>query len=177
MLYFLAITLQADVANGSFWPSYVLCQSYTTSASRSGLRIVKQLDGTPSLKIPRLLVTETIGHDDLINFMSSYQCQDKKGKHYHPRGYLCWYEANNYGDPTGVVHVVKKVPEFVWIYDFGNKGYQKMKKDREKEKTLPEVLSAEPRTMPLNTVAKPKLHQTSHRQDKQKDKNKKKKVK
>lgn len=174
MLYFLAITLQADVVNGSFWPSYVLCKTYTTSESRSGYRIVKQLNGTPSSNIPRVLVTEMTGHEDLIKFMSSYQTQDKKnGKHYHPYGYLCWYEANNYGEPTGVAHVIKKVPEYVWIFDFANKGYQQMKRDKAKEKTIPEVLTAEPRMTLLDTVVKPKLHNDWQ----EKNKKKKKKVK
>ena len=175
MLYFLAISLQADVNNGSFWPSYVLCKTYTTSESRSGYRIVKQLDGIPSLSLPKVLVTELTGHDDLIDFMSSYQTQHKNGKHYHPKGYLCWYEADNYGDPTGTVHIIKQVPEYVWIFNFKDKGYQKMKRDNEKKKIISKVLSAEPRTMPLNTSGiKCKLSQTSHRQNKLKDKKEKK---
>ena len=106
------------------------------------------------------------GHDDIINFMSSYQCQDKSGKHYHPRGFLCWYECNRYGDPTGVVHLIKKVPEFIWIYNFSERGYQRMKKDQEKQKKLNEKLSSEPGWVSLNTSdAKPVLHQNSHRQD------------
>ena len=172
MLYFLAITLQADAVNGSFWPSYILCKSYTTSKSRSGYRIIKCLDGTPSFNLPKLLVTEMQGHDDLIKFMSSYQTQDKKnGKHYHPYGYLCWYEADKYGDPTGTVHVIKKVPEYVWIFDFANKGFQQMKRDREKVKTIQEVFSAEPRMTLINTDVKVKLPQ------KQERKRRKKKVK
>lgn len=175
MLYFLAITLQEDVVNGSFWPSYVLCRSRTTSESRSGWRIIKQLDGIPSFNLPRVLVTETTGHDDMVGFMSSYQTQDKKGKHYHPYGYLCWYECDRYGDPTGTVQPIKKVPEYVWIYNFSDKGFQKLKRDRQKKKTIKEVLSAEPRTMPLNTTCmKPKVHQESHRQDLEKERKKRK---
>lgn len=153
--------------NGTFWPSYILCQARTTSESRSGWRIIKQLDGTPSSSLARILVTEMLGHEDMIKFMSSYQTQDKKGgKHYHPHGYLCWYECDRYGDPTGVVHPIKKVPEYVYIYNFKDKGFQQLKKDREKKKTLQEVLSAEPRTTPLNTSdVQLKVHQQSHRQD------------
>lgn len=175
MLYFLALTLQEDVVNGTFWPSYVLCQARTTSESRSGWRIIKQLDGTPSSSIPKVLVTEITGHEDMVNFMSSYQTKDRGKKHYHPKGYLCWYECNRYGDPTGVAHLIKKVPEYVWIYHFSDKGYQKLKRDREKKKTIQEVLSAEPRTTPLITTdVKPKLHQTSHRQDLLKERKKRK---
>ena len=176
MYYFLALTLQEDVTNGTFWPSYVLCKAHTTSESRSGWRIIKQLDGTPSFSLPRVLVTELTSHDDMVLFMSSYQTQDKKGgKHYHPRGYLCWYECDRYGDPTGIVYVIKKVPEYVWIFNFKDKGFQRLKRDRAKVKTLQEVLSAEPRMTPLNTTdVKCKLHQSSHRQDLQKEKQKRK---
>jgi len=174
MFYFLAITLQEHVVSGEFWPSYVLCQARTTSESRSGWRIIKQLDGTPSCSLPKILVTEITGHDDMINFMSSYQTQDKRhGPHYHPHGYLCWYECDRYGDPTGVVHPIKKVPEYVWIFNFKDKGYQRLKRDREKVKTLKEVLSAEPRTTPLHTAdVKPKPHQLSHKQDLERKKRK-----
>lgn len=103
----------------------------------------------------------------MVDFMSSYQTQDTmRGKHYHPYGYLCWYECDSYGDPTGKVYLIKKVPEYVWIFDFGKKGYQKLKKDRERIPPLKEVLSREPNGIPLKTTdAKVKMHQSSHRQD------------
>ena len=170
MSYFLAITLEADVLNGSFWPSYVLCKGYVTSASRSGLRVVKQLSGKPSSNTPKLLVTETYGHDELVNFMSSYQTQDRRnGKHYHPHGYLCWYQCNDYGEPTGTVQLIKKVPEYVWIFDFANKGYQRMKKDMAKKKTIQEVLTAEPRMTLLDTK-KPRLVQEMQERKRKKKK-------
>ncbi len=122
-------------------------------------------EGMPARNIPRVLFTETIGHEDMIDFMSSYQCQDKKGKHYHPHGYLCWYECNRYGEPNGKVIPIKKVPEFVWIYDFANKGYQKLKKDREKVMKLNEVIAGEPRASPLEpSDRKIKLTQQLHKQ-------------
>lgn len=117
-------------------------------------------EGTPARNIPRVLFTETIGHEDMISFMSSYQCQDKKGKHYHPHGYLCWYQCNRYGEPIGKVIPIKKVPEYVWIFDFSNKGYQKLKKDQAKKWKVNEVFSKEPRASPLETSeAKHKLTQ------------------
>ena len=136
---------------GSFWPSYILCRSFTTSEKRSGYRIVKMFEGMPASKLPRVLFTEVVGHEDMIGFMSSYQCQDSKGKHYHPHGYLCWYECNRYGDPTGQVIPIKRVPEYVWIFDFSNKGYQKLKKDQSKVWRLSEVIAKEPRASPLET--------------------------
>lgn len=164
----MAITLNADVVNGSFWPSYVLCQTYTTSEKRSGYQIVKQLDGIPAKKLPRVLVTETTGHEDMINFMSSYQCQDKKGKHYHPRGMLCWYGCNSYGEPVGIVQPIKRVPEYVWIYDFKNKGYQRLKREQSYIPPLKEVLTRDNKSLPLdNANKKAKLHQISKRKEKQ----------
>ena len=160
----MAITLTADVVNGSFWPSYVLCQSYTTSEKRSGYQIVKQLDGIPAKKLPRVLVTETTGHEDMINFMSSYQCQDKKGKHYHPKGMLCWYKCNSYGEPIGIVQPIKRVPEYVWIFDFKNKGYQKLKQDRAYVPSYKELLTKDKNILSFDSSnIKPKLHTESVR--------------
>ena len=158
--------------NGSFWPSYVLCRAYTTSETRSGYRIIKQLDGIPTKRLPRVLVTETTGHEDIINFMSSYQCQDENRKHYHPRGMLCWYQCNSYGEPTGVVQPIKRVPEYVWIYDFQNKGYQRMKREQSYVPPIKEVLTRDKSLMPLdNTNIKAKLHQISRRKEKEIRKN------
>lgn len=147
MYFFLAITLDADVLNGSFWPAYVLCKSYTTSEKRSGWRIVRMEGGVPTSRLPRVLVTETTGHEEMIEFMSSYQVMHPKTKkHYHPKGALCWYSCNQYGDPTGEVVFIKKVPEYVWIFDFSNKGFQKLKKTLAVKPQLNEVLSSEPET-------------------------------
>ena len=166
--FFIAIVVQADVVAGCFWPSYVLCQNYTTSEKRSGYQIVKQLDGIPAKRLPRVLVTETTGHEDMINFMSSYQCQDKKGKHYHPRGMLCWFECDSYGDPVGLVIPIKKVPEYVWIYDFKNKGFQRLKRERSRVPPLNEVLTRDKTVLSLDsTKIKAKLHQISRRKEKE----------
>jgi len=113
---------------------------------------------------PRILFTETLGHEDMIDFMSSYQCQDRKGKHYHPRGVLCWYGCNRYGEMNGFVQPIKRVPEYVWIFDFKNKGYQRLKRNREKIPSAAEVLAREPRAAPLlESETKPKLSQESKR--------------
>lgn len=97
---------------------------------------------------PRVLFTETTGHEDVINFMSSYQAQDRKGKHYHPRGYLCWYGCNQYGEMTGFIQPIKKVPEYVWIFDFKNKGYQRLKREKEVKPKLNELFAMDPRASP-----------------------------
>ena len=34
-----------------------------------------------------------------------------KGVHYYPSGALCWFETNQYGDPTGSVYYARKIPD------------------------------------------------------------------
>jgi hypothetical protein len=119
-----------------------------------------------------VLFTETIGHEDMINFMSSYQCQDKKGKHYHPRGQLCWYGCNNYGEWNGYVQPIKRVPEYVWIYDFSNKGFQRLKREQATAPKLSEIVSKEPRGSPFETAnIKSNLSQDSKREIIRRNKN------
>ena len=155
---------------GTFWPAYVLCKSYTTSEKRSGYKIVKIEEGIQLRSNPRVLFTETIGHEDMINFMSSYQCQDRKGKHYHPHGMLCWYGCNTYGEMNGYIQPIKRVPEYVWIYDFASKGFQRLKREREQIPKLNELLSQDPRGSPYE-VTKPRLNQESKREAKRRRKN------
>lgn len=150
----------------------MLCKSYTTSEKRSGYKIIRIEEGVQLKSNPRILFTETTGHEDMINFMSSYQAQDKKRKHYHPRGYLCWYGCNQYGEMNGFVQPIKKVPEYVWIFDFSNKGYQRLKKERAMIPKINEVLAKEPRGSPLNeSGVKIKLNQESKLKAKRRRKN------
>lgn len=170
MYFFLAISLQEDIINGTFWPAYVLCKSYTTSEKRSGYKIVRIEEGVQLRSNPRVLFTETYGHEDMINFMSSYQVKGRDGKHFHPHGMLCWYRCNKYGEMDGFVQPIKRVPEFVWIFDFSSKGFQKMKRDREIIPKLPEVISKEPRGSPLESK-KVRLVQTSQKKRKRRKEN------
>lgn len=167
MYYFLAITLDENVRDGTFWPAYVLCKSWTTNSNRSNWRIIMYEDGVPTYNLPKVLVTETYGHDDMIKFMSSYQKKDyKTKKHYHPRGALCWFSCNQYGDPMGTAVFIKRVPEFVWIFNFKEKGYQQLKKDREKIREVNELLASDVKLDVMSfTDKKASLHQQSHRQD------------
>jgi len=123
------------------------------------LRVTKQLDGKPSKNLPKILVTEPIGHEDLLNFLSVYQTQDHfKGKHYHPEGALCWYSCNQYGEPLGGIIFVRKVPvkELMWSFAYKKKfrmsGFNKTVEFKE-------VFSREPRYEDYKTV-KPKLYQS-----------------
>ena len=48
----------------------------------------------------------------MLDYLSSYRTQDKMhGVHYYPSGALCWFEANQYGDPIGTVYYVRKIPD------------------------------------------------------------------
>ena len=162
MYYFLGLTLKRDVLNGSFWPSYVLCQARTTSENRTGFRVIKQLDGEPSKNLPRVLVTDPFKHDELLDFLSVYQTQDCfKGVHYHPEGALCWYECNQYGDPTGLVLYARKVPVEDLMWSFAEKKKFRMR-NFGRIKTLQQSLSDEP-GHELNKTVKPKLVQTKGR--------------
>lgn len=148
-----------------------MCKTFTTSEKRSGYRIVKIEDGVQLRPNPRILFTETTGHEDMINFMSSYQCQDKKGKHYHPRGYLCWYGCNQYGEMNGFVQPIKQVPEFIWIYDFSNRGYQRLKRERSVVPKLNEIVSKEPYGSPYEMAnVKLKISQESKRETRRRNK-------
>ena len=166
MYYFLAITLDQNIRDGTFWPAYILCKSWTTSERRSGWRIIRQVDGVPTSNLPRVLVTEILGHEEMIQFMSSYQKMDENGKHFHPKGALCWYSCNKYGDPLGDVIFIKKVPEWRWIYDFANRGFQQLKRTLSAKPKLNEVLSSDVQEEQMKfTDTKMQLHQQSFTQD------------
>ncbi len=157
---------------GTYWPAFVLCKAYTTSEKRSGYKIVRIEEGIQLRSNPKLLFGETLGHEDMINFMSSYQAKDRKGKHYHPHGMLCWFGCNQYGEMNGYVQIIKRVPEYVWIFDFSNKGYQRLKRERSVKPKLNELLSKEPKGFSYKeSDVKPRLTQTSQREAKRRRKN------
>lgn len=48
----------------------------------------------------------------MLDYLSDYRTQDKmRGVHYYPSGALCWFECNQYGDPTGSVYYARKIPD------------------------------------------------------------------
>lgn len=158
MYYFLGLTLTEDILNGSFWPSYVLCRARTTSTARTGLRVVKQLDGNPTSSLPKVLVTETTGHEDLLNFLSVYQTQDGfKGVHYHPEGMLCWYSCNRYGEPIGGIVLDRKVPIKNLMWSFSRKRKYRLNSFSQK-KTLKDAFYLEKKVEEYKTI-KPRLFQ------------------
>ena len=162
MYYFLAITLRKDVVKGTFFPSYILCRAWTTSTTRTGLRVVKCFGGEPTSDIPKVLVTDPAKHQDLVNYMSVYQTQDEfRGRHYHPEGALCWYECNAYEEPTGHIIFVRKVPitSLMWNFSLKRK-FKQINPDKPERKTIQFLLSHEPGALQNHyTHVKPKLYQ------------------
>ena len=74
--------------------------------------MVKQFDGQPKMNLQKVLVTSIYGHDDMLDYLSDYRTQDKfRGVHYYPSGALCWFETNQYGDPTGTIYYARKIPD------------------------------------------------------------------
>ena len=133
---------------------------------------MKIVDGVPKLNNPKILFTETTGHEDMIAFMSSYQCQDEKKVHYYPKGFLCWYGCNQYGEMNGFIQPIKRVPEYVWYLDNSNRGWKKMKSIQEKKMKLNEVIAKEPRGSPNDrSNIKPKLTQETKTAAKRRRKN------
>lgn len=128
--------------------------------------IVHYKDGLPARNLPKVLVTEITGHEEMIQFMSSYQKVDENGKHFHPRGALCWFACNRYGDPTGEVYVIKRVPEWRWIFDFANRGFQQLKKTRSRIPELKELFISDAQEEKMKfTDTTMRLHQTTQRHD------------
>lgn len=135
--------------------------SNTTSEKRSGWRVVKQFDNRPKFNLPKVLVTSIYGHDDLIDYLSDYRTQDKlRGVHYYPKGALCWFETNQYGDPTGQVYYIKKIPdEKQWDIPRRQRGLKRLLKQQNKQYNLKERLIKERADMDTIAVVKPILSQ------------------
>ena len=160
MYYSLAIVSERDIKNGSFYPSYILCKSNTTSDKRSGWRVVKQSGGISHFNLSKVLVTSMFGHEDMLDYLSDYRTQDKMhGVHYYPKGALCWFETNQYGDPTGSVYVIRQVPDMK-LLDLPRKkrGYRQLLEKQKKKLSVKELLTRERSDTETMTVVKPKLH-------------------
>ena len=64
-----------------------------------------------------------------------------RGVHYYPSGALCWFETNQYGDPTGSVYYIKKVPDMELLkIPQRQRGYKKLMKDKSKKYSMKESL-------------------------------------
>ena len=118
-MFFIGIVKQEDADNGVFEPSYVLYKSHGGSAARTGWRVLKIPEAYESMN--RVLVATPCGHDDMIAFLSHYRTRDhmhdsrryshEATKKYYPKGFLCWFECNQFGDQIGEAIIVKRVPD------------------------------------------------------------------
>ena len=137
-----------------------MCHAVSTSKNRSGLRVIKQLDGNPKINLPKVLVTSIYGHEDLLDYLSDYRTQDKfKGKHYYPYGALCWFETNRYGDPIGKVYYAKKIPDMKYLdIPRRQRGFRRMLNRQKQKKKINELLAKEKPDTEQWTYAKPKLN-------------------
>ena len=70
----------------------------------------------------------------MLEYLSDYRTQDKmRGVHYYPSGALCWFECNQYGDPTGSVYYVKKIPDYKLLeVPRRQRGFKKLLKQQKK---------------------------------------------
>ena len=121
--------------------------------------MIKQISKR-KFNLAKVLVTSIYGHDDMLDYFSDFRTQDKAhGVHYYPKGALCWFETNQYGDPTGSVYFVRKIPDIKMLeLPMNERGFRRLKAQQCKEKTLNGILSKENiDTGTLETI-KPKLH-------------------
>ena len=100
------------------------------------------------------------GHQDMIDYLSDYRTQDKmRGVHYYPKGMLCWFETNQYGDPLGSVYIIKNVPDMELLeLPRRQRGYRQLLKNQNKEISLKELFARDRFDTEKIAVVKPKLH-------------------
>lgn len=96
----------------------------------------------------------------MIDYLSDYRTQDKmRGIHYYPKGLLCWFETNQYGDPTGSVYVVKSIPDMKFLeLPRRQRGFQRLLKNQKEKITIKELFTKESVDTDSIAVVKPKLH-------------------
>ena len=107
-----------------------------------------------------VLVTSIYGHKDMLDYFSDFRTQDKAhGKHYYPRGALCWFEANQYGDPTGSVYFERKIPDEKMLeLPMTERGFRRLKAQKASAKNFKHVLLKEKYDTEEKETIKPKLH-------------------
>lgn len=107
------------------------------------------------------MVTSIYGHNDMLDYLSDYKTQDKyKGVHYHPSGALCWFETNRYGDPTGAVYYVRKIPVKELLYKpWEERGYKKLLRQRSERKSIKDALTKEMADTEQWQTVKPRFHE------------------
>ena len=73
------------------------------------------------VQMPKALVRELEGHEDMIAFLSNFRTRDhmhgarrwkhERTKKYYPEGALFWFECDVYGRQNGPAYYIKHVPD------------------------------------------------------------------
>lgn len=119
-----------------------------------------RLYGKKKFNLPKVLVTSIYGHDDMLDYFSDFRTQDKmRSVHYYPKGALCWFETNQYGDPIGSVYFVRKIPDMKLINSpLSERGFKRLKAQQKKRKTIKDALTRENQDTGNLETTKPTLH-------------------
>ena len=96
----------------------------------------------------------------MLDYFSDFRTQDKcHGAHYYPRGALCWFETNQYGEPIGSVYFARKIPDMKMLeLPMAKRGFRRLKAQRELKKNFKYVLLKEQYDTEKKETVKPKLH-------------------
>ncbi len=121
--------------------------------------MVRQYKKT-KFNLSKLLVTYLYGHEDMLDYFSDFRTQDKMGGiHYYPKGALCWFETNQYGDLLNSVYLVRLIPDMKMVeLPMTQRGLRRLKAQQNKKKTLNEILTKEKNDTEIIETIKPKLH-------------------
>lgn len=116
--------------------------------------------GKTKFNLSKVLVTSLYGHNDMLDYFSDFRTQDKMhGTHYYPKGALCWFETNQYGDLLGPVYFVRRIPDMKMLeLPLKERGLKRLKGQQNKKKTLIDILTKEKNDTEILETKKPKLH-------------------
>lgn len=116
--------------------------------------------GKKKFNLPKLLVTTIYGHDDMLDYFSDFRTQDKMhGVHYYPRGALCWFETNQYGDLLGSVYFARHIPVMEMLdLPMKERGLRRLTAQQNKKHSLKDLLTKERYDTDILVTVKPKLH-------------------
>lgn len=122
--------------------------------------MIKQFDGTSVFNLRKVLVTSIHGHNDMLDYLSDYRTQDKmRGIHYYPKGALCWFETNQYGDPIGSLYIARMIPDQnLMNRPKKERGYQQLMKKYNRPLSLKELFIRKLPDTETLAVVKPILH-------------------
>ena len=97
----------------------------------------------------------------MLDYLSDYRTQDKmRGVHYYPSGALCWFECNQYGDPTGTVFYVRKIPDMKLLeIPRRRRGFAGLLNKQKRKENLKEKFSRNNDDMKEIEMQKPRFHQ------------------